>query len=45
MSVMRWWTRTTVENFTLSNKERENDNRKELAIGFSYCGTVLNFES
>ena len=24
---MRWWTRTTVENLVLSDKERENDNR------------------
>ena len=28
MSVMRQWTRTTVENLTLSDKEIENDNRK-----------------
>ena len=30
MSIMRRWTRTTVENLTLSDKERENDSRKRI---------------
>ena len=40
MSVVRQWTRTTVENLTLSDKEIENDNRKRTAYRvflLQYC--------
>ena len=45
MSIMRQWTRTTVENLTLSDKKERMIIEKELAIGFSYRSTVSNFES
>ena len=42
---MRIWIIPTVDNLTLSDKERDNNNKKEQAIVCSYPGTVPNFKS